>query len=124
MSFDALVIPTNETCSKTISDTVLRQLLARPELVIRANPSPEEKVLYALANAVAKEKGLNTPRQLHRDDTAWLLFCGDCDDLTPLEFRVNLRKSMGIELTRDAANKICEPGVTVAMIQELALAGR
>lgn len=103
-----------------IADEIQQQLESRPPINEHSPQSDTEKIMAALAKAVCREKGIAPPRQLHQDDPAELIFYG-YDDLSPLEFRINLEQSMGIRLSRENADKIVECGMTAGEIAALVL---
>ena len=83
-----------------LEEEIVRQLSSRPSFQWYPPGSDEAEIVSALAEAVAHEKGIELP-SIHPDDPTELLLWGAYDDLTPLVFRMKIRKRLTVEFPND-----------------------
>ena len=83
-----------------LEEEIVSQLKSRSSFQWYPPGSVEGEIVTALAEAVADEKGIELP-SIHPDDPTELLLWGAYDDLTPLIFRMKVRKRLTIEFPND-----------------------
>ena len=96
-----------------IERQIVCQLIARSPTRFWINSPSQKRIVELIADAVAKEKGLQSI-VLHPDDPIELLFWGAYDDMSPLRFVLELRKKYRITLSAEDVDSFFIKHMTVS----------